>query len=63
MYELDRKHRDKIKVQLRDSYGRIVYTYTSYLKMMNRLDCYNKRLKVVQIVLSAIVTVGLLSVI
>lgn len=59
---LDKVHRDKIYVQIREAYGRVTYTYTSYLKRMNRLDHYIKWIKVVQITLSAITTVGVLSV-
>lgn len=51
-------YRDGLRVQLRDAYGRVIYTYTTYLKMMSRLDKNNRRSKCVQIVLSAVSTGG-----
>lgn len=51
-------YRDGLRGQLREAYGRIVYTYTTYLKMMSRLDKNNRRIKCVQIVLSAVSTGG-----
>lgn len=59
----DQEYRAKLLMQIREAYGRVVYTYTCYLKMMNRLQCKNNRARVVQIILSAITTAGLLGVI
>lgn len=37
------QHKDALQIQIREAYGRIVYTYTTHLKMMNRLLLKNKR--------------------
>ncbi len=52
------QHKDALQIQIREAYGRIVYTYTTHLKMMNRLLLKNKRVKYAQIILSAISTGG-----
>lgn len=49
-------HKEALKTQLREAYGRIVYTYTTHLKKMNRLDKNNRHIKHTQILLSAIST-------
>lgn len=51
-------YKEALKTQIREAYGRIVYTYTTHLKMMNRLDKRNRLIKYVQIFLSAISTGG-----
>lgn len=51
-------HKEALKTQLREAYGRFVYTYTTHLKKMNRLDKNNRLIKYVQIFLSAISTGG-----
>jgi len=53
-------HRDCLLVQLREAYGRVVYTYTTHLKMMNHLVKKNSIIKYTQIILSAISTGGFL---
>lgn len=58
--ESNSQYRDSLLVQLREAYGRIVYTYTTHLKMMNRLNKKNARIKYTQICLSAISTGGFL---
>lgn len=58
MDTIQQKH--GLEVQLREAYGRVTYTYTAHLKLMNRLDQKNKCLKSVQITLSAITTGGFL---
>ncbi|MDN6166798.1 MAG: SLATT domain-containing protein [Staphylococcus equorum] len=50
----------KLEVQLRESYGKVTYTYTSHLKFMERIDKRNRYLKYLQIFLSAVTTGGLL---
>lgn len=52
------QHKDALQIQIREAYGRIVYTYTTHLKMMNHLLLKNKRVKYAQIILSAISTGG-----
>lgn len=54
-------HKDKLKVQLREAYGRLVYTYTTHLKQVEFLIKSNKRIKCLQIILSAISTGGFLA--
>ena len=51
-------HRDALKTQIREAYGRVVYTYTTHLKMMNRLTAQNILMRYAQIILSAISTGG-----
>lgn len=53
-------YKDALKTQIREAYGRIVYTYTTHLKKMNRLDRNNRLIKHTQILLSAISTGGFL---
>lgn len=54
------QHRDNLYAQIRECYGRLVYTYTTHNKKMNYLELKNKQLKACQIVLSAISTSGFL---
>lgn len=54
-------YRERLKVQIREAYGRLVYTYTTHLKQVERLNKKNKRVKHWQIGLSAISTGGFLS--
>jgi hypothetical protein len=58
--EANSRHRDALRTQIREAYGRIVYTYTTHLKKMNRLDKCNRQIKYTQIFLSAISTGGFL---
>ncbi len=51
-------HKEALKTQIREAYGRVTYTYTTHLKMMNRLVNLNKTVKYIQIALSAIATGG-----
>ncbi len=54
----DSPHKKALLVQIREAYGRVVYTYTSHIKMMNRLTKRNKKIKYTQIALSAVSTGG-----
>lgn len=58
--EANSQHREALVTQLREAYGRLVYTYTTHLKMMNRLVDKNRQIKYAQIILSAISTGGFL---
>ena len=51
-------YRRKLKTQIREAYGRLVYTYTAHWKQIDRLVSKNNRIKASQIVLSAISTGG-----
>ena len=54
------QHRDNLYVQIRECYGRSVYTYSTHHKKMNNLELKNKRIKLCQIFLSAISASGFL---
>ncbi|MFD1992051.1 SLATT domain-containing protein [Paenibacillus nicotianae] len=51
----------KIESQLREAYGRIVYTSTSHNKIVQRMLSQNNKIKVWQIILSALTTGGFLA--
>lgn len=51
-------HKEALETQIREAYGRVTYTYTTHLKMMNRLVKKNKTVKYLQISLAAISTGG-----
>ncbi|QTB29078.1 SLATT domain-containing protein [Lysinibacillus sphaericus] len=57
---MDRNSQDsqgyKLESQIREAYGRLVYTYTCHNKIVQRLLTQNNNLKVMQIVLSALTT-------
>ncbi|MCU5403828.1 SLATT domain-containing protein [Bacillus cereus] len=46
----------KLESQIREAYGRLVYTFTCHNKIIQRLLSHNNRLKVWQIVLSSLTT-------
>ena len=56
--EINSRYKQALQVQIREAYGRVVYTYTTHLKMMNRLVKKNNIIKYIQITLSAISTGG-----
>lgn len=51
-------HKKDLKVQVREAYGRLVYTYTTHLKQVEQLTNKNQKIKYWQIGLSAVSTVG-----
>lgn len=53
-------HKKDLRVQVREAYGRLVYTYTTHLKQVEQLTKKNQRIKYWQIALSAISTGGFL---
>ena len=59
--ENNQSHRQNLKIQIREEYGRLVYTYTTHLKQAGLLTKQNERIKHWQIILSAISTGGFLS--
>jgi len=54
-------HRAKLKSQLIDAHGRIEYTYTQHHIIANRLLKKYRFLKIAEIVLTAVSTVGFLA--
>lgn len=46
----------KLESQIREAYGRVVYTFTCHNKIVQRLLKHNNRIKVWQIILSALTT-------
>lgn len=48
----------KLESQIREAYGRVTYTQTCHDKRINRLLKLNDKIKVAQIVLSAVTTSG-----
>ena len=56
--EINSRYKQALQDQIREAYGRVVYTYTTHLKMMNRLVKKNNIIKYIQITLSAISTGG-----
>ena len=58
--ENNQSHRQNMKIQIREAYGRLVYTYTTHLKQVELLTKLNKRIKHWQITLSASSTGGFL---
>ncbi|GAB6174534.1 SLATT domain-containing protein [Paradesulfitobacterium aromaticivorans] len=60
MVQSSLSYKKDLKVQVREAYGRLVYTYTTHLKQVEQLNNYNIRIKYWQIGLSAISTGGFL---
>lgn len=55
------EYKNQLRIQIREAYGRVVYTYTAHLKFMNNLQSKLTKLKYLQIGLSAISTGGFLA--
>lgn len=55
------KNRELLLAQIVDLHGKVVYTYTTHHKIQNRLESRNKGVKIIQIILTAISTVGFLA--
>lgn len=55
------RNNEKLESQIREAYGRIVYTFTCHNKMTQRLLKKNSSIKICQIVLSALATGGFLT--
>lgn len=53
----------KLESQIREAYGRVVYTLTCHNKIIHRLMSKNNTIKVLQIVLSALTTGSFLAII
>ncbi|BFH60509.1 SLATT domain-containing protein [Paenibacillus azoreducens] len=48
----------KLESQIREAYGRVVYTFTCHNKIAQRMLTKNEKIKILQIVLSALTTGG-----
>lgn len=55
-------YRTKMNSQIRDAFCKLVYTLTTHEKMANRLQLLDGRVKLWQLILSAITTAGLVGV-
>ncbi len=60
---LENNYRIKLREQIKESYGKIVYSFTAHEKNASRLKKYDSYIKVVQIILSALISVSLVSLI
>lgn len=54
-------HKEALEIQIREAYGRLVYTYTTHLKQAEQLTIKNQGIKHWQIILSAVTTGGILT--
>lgn len=54
-------YREKLNSQIRDAYGKVVYTYTAHHKMVDRIRKNKKSIDISQITLTALSTVGFLA--
>ena len=55
------KNQELLLNQIVDLHGKVVYTYTTHHKIQNRLESINRGVKIIQIILTAISTVGFLA--
>lgn len=58
---MTQSHKEALRAQIRESYGKLVYTYTTHLKQLGRLTKNYRLIRYVQIILSAISAGGILS--
>ena len=56
------QYKEALRIQLRDEYGKVTYTYTCFNKYVQILKKRENIIKITQIVLSSISTVGLISI-
>lgn len=56
-------YRYQLETQIREAYGRVVYTYTCHLKCAASSISKDKSIKLAQIILSALTTAGFISII
>jgi len=57
----EKKYRDDLLTQIKDSFGKVVYSYTTHWKQQNIYSKHSRYLKIAEIVLSSISTTGLVS--
>lgn len=58
---MEKSYKEALEVQIREAYGRLVYTYTTHLKQAEQLTTKNQNIKHWQIGLSAVTTGGILT--
>lgn len=56
------KYREELKQKLIESAAKVVYTYTAHWKIVDRLQCWNRIIKITQFSLIGIASCGLLSI-
>lgn len=54
----DTNYRNQLKKQIKDAYGKVTYTYTAHHKLADRLENKNRRVKNIQIALTAFSSCG-----
>ena len=54
----DKKYRDRLRNQIKESCGKVIYTYTAHHKLADRLEKENKYVKNAQIILTALSSCG-----
>ena len=54
----DTNYRNQLKNQIKEAYGKVTYTYTAHHKLADRLENKNRRVKNIQIVLTAFSSCG-----
>ena len=58
MMDNDKSYRVRLKNQIKDACGKVIYTYTAHHKFANRLEKENKYVKNTQILLTALSSCG-----
>ena len=56
--ESDKSYRTRLKKQIKDACGKVIYTYTAHHKLADRLEKENKYVKNAQIILTALSSCG-----
>ena len=54
----DKKYRDRLRNQIKEACGKVIYTYTAHHKLADRLEKENKCVKNAQIILTALSCCG-----
>lgn len=52
--ESDKSYRARLKNQIKDACGKVIYTYTAHHKLADQLEKENKYVKNAQIILTAL---------
>lgn len=59
--EVNSSHRTKLKAQIKENYGKVLYSYTTHIKKAETLKFWNKFFTLFQIILSALTGTSLFS--